>query len=207
MFLRAFLLFTLTAAPLLAQAEKGQETEVKPPSLVELARQERERRQKITQPVRLITNRDLHRLSHARVTTSRNPSGSTLLPDKVEVVEKSAVAESPTREELAAAFAEARLNYQNAVSNNLVLQLRINNLRNAFATADDGSRNGLIQAQLQEAAQRLGESQEQIDQARQVIADLEVEAAEAGLLPGEIKALVGQLPTAASMLPESSSTP
>lgn len=183
------------------------ESDQKPPSLVEMARRERARRDSIPGPVRLITNRDLTALSKDRVTTSRDATGWQRLPTRIEIDAEAEEATGPDRAFFEAAFAEARLAYQNEVSNNLVLQLRINNLRNAFATEDDGSRQGLIQAQLQESLALLSESETRISDARATISDLEKDAAEAGLLPHEIQELVGDLPTPSSLLPATNPNP
>ncbi|HLV00249.1 MAG TPA: hypothetical protein VKZ59_03225 [Acidobacteriota bacterium] len=178
------------------------------PSLAELARQEKERRSKIKQEVPLITNEILATMTRARVSQATR---------SVEPEQEAQETKEPSTEPLQALeekeidwrqlFGEATLAYRTAVNNHLVLQLRFNNLRNAFFNEDDGSTQSLLQNQMQETVEKIEANQKILDDCRQKIAELQKAAAEAGLTPGEIRELVGELPEPESVLSSSTPTP
>lgn len=172
-----FLLFVPTS--LAAQEPKKQ------PSLAELARKGRE--QKKDSSKKAITNADLKRFRRARITTSgtRLPSVSPEITPS-EAKSKSSATESEEgegkdHEFWKSAFSEAQLNVRNVVNRGLVLQLKMNNLRNAFFTEDDGSTQALIQSQLNQTLQEIEQNKSEATKARKALATLEREARRAGM--------------------------
>lgn len=201
------LLLLTIPGTLLAQApqEKPQpkpEAAAKSPSLADLARAARERRQHSDKSVRTITNADLSGLK-ANVTTSTAPSPAAEPDAEVQAAgEPDAAADSGADDGLSPeelqkwkeAFDEARLNLRNAVSEGLVLQLRMNNLRNAFLRQSDGATQERIQGQLQETLDQMGRNRKAQDDARAAINRLQSDARAAGLSQAKIRELTGTLP-------------
>lgn len=167
-------------------------------SLAELAEQEQERRSQIKQDVPLITNKDLATMQRARVSQARSTGAAKELPSPEEKPSTDETPESldEAEEEIdwSQTFSEATLAYRTAVNNHLVLQLRFNNLRNAFFNEDDGTTQSLIQAQMQETTEKLEQNTQAIKESHQRITDLKQAAERAGLTPGEIRELTGELP-------------
>ncbi|MGH9338585.1 MAG: hypothetical protein ACRD1R_03110 [Acidobacteriota bacterium] len=186
------------------------------PSLVELARRTREQKAANRSPVRVITNQDLKTFENAPVSVSKSarPAPSTDVkveddpaaspePTEVQGVDQNA----PDLEFWKQAFAEARLNLKNAINRGLVLQLRMNNLRNAFLSEDDGSTQGAIQAELQQTLQEITQSNLEIEAAQAALATLQREAALAGLLPGQIRELTGEVEDTEAIITPTSVAP
>lgn len=180
------------------------------PSLAELARQEQERRSRIKQEVPLITNESLSTMTRARVSqATRSAEPEKEAPKAEEEPSIQPLKTSSEGEEIDwnQLFSEATLAYRTAVNNHLVLQLRFNNLRNAFFNEDDGTTQSLIQTQMQETAEKLEANQKVLHESRQKIGELQKAAAGAGLNPREIRELVGELPEPESILSPSTPTP
>jgi hypothetical protein len=176
----------------------------KKPDLAELARKERERRSKSSSEVRLITNEDLATMKSARVVTGRAPVKATSADDEKvpEDSDKEKVEDVPAGPDMdfwKAAFSEAKTNLQNAINNKLVLELRINNLRNSFYREEDGATREMIQGQVESGYSELDELRKLEQDARKALLALQTEAAKAGLLPGEIRDLVGEIPESKSI--------
>lgn len=189
------------------------------PSLVDLSKEARERKAKTERPARLITNADLTKYQNAPVSISRSDA-----IDEEEAAEKAAEnadktdkgkdqktgegAEGEGQPEAAqvkdaafwkTAFEEARLNYKNAVNRGLVLQLRLNNLVNAFYREDDGSAQGMIQQQMETTRQEIEKNKTEVEEARKLIDRLRREARDAGLEQAAITDMIGELPEPASI--------
>ncbi len=194
-----------TALPAQSSSQSSQD-EKQQPSLAELAKAARERKQKAAGGTRVITNSDLKSM-RANVSTGTIPTPAT--SDTEDVSEEagegtegeealpSAAPGELTEEDLARwreAFGEARENLQNAVSENLVLQLRMNNLRNAYLRQADGSTQERIQAQLEETVQALEQNKQEQENARRAISRLQTDARQSGLTNQQIDELTGQLP-------------
>jgi hypothetical protein len=189
------------------KTEKTKETEKTTPSLVDLARQERERRAQNQQPVRVISNKDLRSLGGGRVSTGVPPKP----PAKSSEAEATSEGESGAQEEAPAeggpesvqfwqsAFQEAKGSLETAVNQRMVLELRMNNLRNAYLNTDDGTTREKIQGELAQTYQALGQAREDESAARQAIDQLQRQASRAGLTPGQIRELVGELPDSKSI--------
>ncbi len=197
----------LSSGTLLGQSQSqppADQDQQKQPSLVELARQARERREK-ARAARVITNADLSSLR------SNVSTGSAPAPATPEAVTEGAAAAAEgeqeglptgdpgqlTPEELdqwRQAFNEARLKLQNAVAEGLVLQLRMNNLNNAFLRQADGATQERVQAQLQQTMQAIEKNRDAQRDARRAIEELQREARSAGLTSKQISDLTGTLP-------------
>lgn len=184
-----------------AQAAPGSEV-----SLLDLAKKERERREQTGEAVRVISNADLVGLKHARVIVSRPRGTAASVANQVTEAEapqdeEEAVAEEATDLEFwRNAFQEARTNLANAVNRAMVLELRMNNLRNAFLQTSDGVTRERIEAEMAKTFQDLAQAREDEKAARQALSDLERQAARAGVQPGTIRELVGELPESGSSM-------
>ncbi len=181
-----------------ANATPGQEA--KSPSLAELAKAAKDRRQHSNKTVRTITNADLSGLK-ANVTTSTAPTPAAPASDEDQAAAEPDAA-GPDGDELSPeelkkwkeAFDEARVNLSNAVSEGLVLQLRMNNLRNAYLRQSDGTTQERVQAQLRQTMQAIETNRQAQREARAAIDQLQRDARAAGLSQAKIRELTGTLP-------------
>lgn len=190
-----------------ASSKTQTEHSSKDPSLVELARQSREEREKSGDEVRVITNKDLFQMRSSRVTTSKAPprektaggEGGSGDESEEEAVEEGEPT-GPDMEEWTQAFREARANLQGAVNQTLVLELRLNNLRNAYFRQDDGSTAEMLQSQLAKTNEELQNARRSEEEARGTLEQLEREALAAGLSPGEVRSLKGEIKKSSSIV-------
>jgi hypothetical protein len=186
--MKFFLLLTLLASPwALAQSEE--------PSLVELSKQARERKAKAEKPAKLITNDDLKKFQDAPVSMSK------ARPADVEEAEKKSVAgeesEAAKDKEIQAAKAKlqgAVLTYKSIVNSSLVLQLRMNNLTNAFYTEQDDATRGLYESQLEQTNQDIEKNRTDLVGAERDVEEARAEARAAGVTDEEINQIIGELP-------------
>ncbi|GAB4220474.1 MAG: hypothetical protein Kow001_02570 [Acidobacteriota bacterium] len=182
--------------PATAESERG-------PSLAELARRQREQRG--DKPVRLIRNEDLRTLEKARVVTSQVAKTAAQPADTQEgpvVLEGAAEETAEAGVDLKfweGAFAEARTALETAVNQRMVLELRMNNLRNAFFQQADGTTRQHIEGEMAKTLQEIEQARQNEQAARQAVSDLERQAARAGIPAGKIRELVGELPESKSM--------
>lgn len=184
------LVSTLLGGPvLIAQEEK---------SLAELARLEKARRDALVQESRVITNADLAKMTRARIITSSTvklnlsteegnagEGEGSGAPDQ-------ATEAGPNWEAL---FAEARANLQTAVNQVLVLELRVNNLRNSYLNEADGATRAMYEEQLAQAREEISAASQREETARAALASLASEATAAGVPPGDVRRLVGENPS------------
>ena len=119
----AIILLLLFIAPAWSLAQETEE-----PSLVEAARQERERRASITVEVHVLTNRDVEEMK-GLVSTGTAPEPAA------EAGEEGEAEEEASWKEL---FDEAKLDLQNAENRVQVLQLQMEYLRDQWLREDDG---------------------------------------------------------------------
>ncbi len=195
-------LLLLATGPVWAQESKEQAPKdpaaKKQPSLADLARQSRQRTANAEKPARSFTNADLARLKGANVSTSSSPATEPQAkPDEATGEPDDAKPEGLSPEELEKwkkAFDEARVNLQNTVNEALVLQLRMNNLRNAFLRQSDGVTQQRVQSQLQETFDQIEKNQRDRRDARAAVEKLQREARDAGLSRSQIEEFTGQLP-------------
>ena len=104
------------------------------------------------------------------------------------------------------AFQQAKAGLETAVNKRMVLELRMNNLRNTYLNTSDGTTREKIQQDLAQTYQELGQAREDEKAARDAIRELERQATRVGLKPGQIRDMVGELPEAKSIyegVPES----
>ncbi|GAB4236321.1 MAG: hypothetical protein Kow00109_09870 [Acidobacteriota bacterium] len=177
-------------------------------ALVELAKRERERRAAVTEPVRVISNANLAELRRAHIIMSGG--GRAAAATQNEVTEEAVKEEKPAAaapEESGPdldfwrqAFQEAKTNLANAVNRTMVLELRMNNLRNAFLQTSDGTTRERIEAEMAQTFEALAQAREDEKAARQALADLERQAAKAGVPPGVVREMIGELPESGSSL-------
>ncbi|UCF36300.1 MAG: hypothetical protein JSU96_15965 [Acidobacteriota bacterium] len=188
-------------------AQSAQET----PSLAELAKREQERRAQQETEVRVITNADLKQLRSARVvTTATQPTKSQtdavqeVDPDQAAADEKDEAAK--VLAEWRQRFQEARGRLEMAVNQVLVLQLKMNELRNGYLSEPDGARREQINALIASTFDEVQRQKEEEAAARKAIMSLQQEALQAGLLAGEVREMTGMLPVSSSIT-ELDSTP
>jgi hypothetical protein len=189
----------------------AQESKEEKPSLVDLSRQAKSKRAE-GKPVRVITNEDLKRLQNAPVSTS----SSTVKAHETEKAGDAVSAETdgtpteaqgPDLEFWKSAFAEGRLNLKNAVNRGLVLQLKMNNLRNAFYREDDGTTQARIQAELTQTLEQIEANKTDVEEARSALKTLEDEAKSAGVPPGKIRDLTAEVEDPETVFTPESSGP
>ena len=188
------------------------------PSLDELSRQAKAKKARGDKPARLITNADLAKYQNAPVSSSKPSKITPVLPVSEQTEEGAAEGQAakPSERDLEfwrAAFREARVNMQNAVRRALVLQLRITNLNNAYLSEDDGAQQSFIQSQMQETLDAIEKNKAETEKARAAIDQLLQEARAAGLDPGTISEMAGEIPEPPPSIevpvaaPESTTTP
>lgn len=177
-------------------------------ALVELAKRERERRAALSGAGRVISNADLAELRKAHIIISQGSrSGPSAVNEVTEETVKEGAAEDEAAKESAPdlafwhqAFQEAKTNLANAVNRTMVLELRLNNLRNAFLQTADGTTRERIEAEMAQTFEALTQAREDEKAARQALADLERQAAKAGVPPGVVREMIGNLPESGSSL-------
>jgi len=157
------MLLVLLLVPAWSFSQENKET--KAPSLAELARQERERRAQLKE-VLVITNANLKRVGGGLVRIATGP----------EATEGEEGAEDSEKAETDSAvwdrrFSEARLNLKTTVKRDLVLQLKMNDLR----TENLGGNQARTQQQLRETQQEIEENAKNVHSARQALDALEGE--------------------------------
>lgn len=92
------------------------------------------------------------------------------------------------------AFREARLQYQNAVNEALVLQLRVNNLENSYFAQSDGSLQERLGSDLDQTMKAITTNKQSQSEAKAALEALRANAAAAGLSKKQIDKMVGKLP-------------
>ena len=141
------ILLVLLLVPAWSFAQENEET--KEPSLAELARKERERRAQLKE-VPVITNANLKRMGGGFVSTAAGPEAETEATEGEEGAEAKENNSEKAETDPAVwegRFGEARLNLKNAVNRDLVLQLKMNDLRNQYLSGS-GTNQARIQQQL-----------------------------------------------------------
>jgi len=97
-------------------------------------------------------------------------------------------------------FDESRLNLKTAVNRDLVLQLKMNDLRNQYLSGS-GASQSRIQQQLLETQQKIEKNQQDVKSVRQSLDSLQDEAQKEGVPGDTIIGLVGELPPDTSITP------
>jgi hypothetical protein len=182
------------------------------PSLAEAARKAREKKlENPTKQVRVITNADLQTLK-SNVSVGRPAAKSSSPAQKTGQEAPGAKPDAETAastedrlatdemEQLQQDLDSARTNLQIAVNEGLVLQLRLNNLRNAFMSRSDGSTQERVQAMIAQTFQQFQENTKSQEQIREEIRTLQSKALSMGLSKAEVERMTGRLPEASAQL-------
>jgi predicted nucleic acid-binding Zn-ribbon protein len=172
----AIILLLLLIAPAWSLAQEAEEI-----SLAEAARRERERRAGFTEKVQVITNKEIEEME-GLVSQATAPEAATEAVEGGEAEERS----WETR------FDDARTDLQGAENRGQVLQLQMEYLRNQWLSSDNGVTQQRIRQQLDKAQKGLEVSRQEIEAARAAYQALQKEAEGAGLLPGELRLLMGK---------------
>ena len=192
------LLLVLLLVPAWSMAQGSEETQE--PSLAELARREKERRAEM-KVVPVLTNSDL-RKARGLVSTSGDPAaaqGQEGAEGQEGTEANSEAEEDPASTETdpvvwESKFGEARINLKNAVNRDLVLQLKMNELRNSYLRQDNGVTQARIQHQLLETQQEIEKNSQAVRDTRSAVDTLRSEAEAEGVSPEALQDLVGGLP-------------
>lgn len=150
-------------------------------SLVEAARRERERRASITEEVKILTNRDIEEME-GFVSTATASEPAAEASEEVESEEMS----------LELSFEKARDDLQSAENRDRILQLQMKYLRDEWLRNSDGVTQQKIQSQLQETQEELEISRQEVEAARAAYQALQNKAKADGVLPGELRLLMGK---------------
>lgn len=199
----------LCAIGLSRESSRGQDLD--PPKdqesdLALLARKEAERRDKLDRKGPLITNIELVRIVGRMKSGDSSPSISEL--DENEAREEnsseeaSEVSESEEEEdrfaEFRSALREARQKVETESNSYMVLELRINHLRNLLFQEADPRRLELLERELARATEEIAAVRKAEEEARHQLDILIEEARRAGMLPGEIRETIGEIPVTRS---------
>lgn len=169
-------------------------------SLAELAEETRNKKN-YSGKVRVITNSDLKHLT-ANVSTGGRTEPVNASPDHpANAPGEESGPSDPTLsaeelQELKADFDDARAELKMAVNEGLVLQLRMNQVRNAYLNRSDGAMQQRLQALMAETDQRIEGNRQAQEAAREAVKKLQEKARKAGLTSREIEELTGKLPEA-----------
>ena len=101
-------------------------------------------------------------------------------------------------DEVRDALMTARQNVETASNSYMVLELRINNIRNRLYQEADPSRQQMLQKELNQSVTDISSVREVEAESRRQLDLLKIEARRAGLLPGEIDDIVGTIPVTRS---------
>ncbi len=170
------ILLLLLISPAWSLAQETEEL-----SLVEAARRERERRAGFTEEVKILTNRDIEEME-GFVSTATASEPAAEVSEEVESEEMS----------LELSFEKARNDLQSAENRDRILQLQMKYLRDQWLGNSDGVTQQKIQAQLQETQKELGISRQELEAARAAYQALQDQAKADGVLPGELRLLMGK---------------
>jgi hypothetical protein len=162
-------------------------------SLGDLARKEKERRQTVKQPVKVVTNDETARYQAGAVTTGTisKPAGDADPSRKADPAQgKPAASDEPTdfqgRTESfwRQTFSDARKRVTELEAEANVITLRIADLQNRFYAESDGFKQQDIQREVQKSIYEQDLNKQNLQKARQQLTDLETEARKSGALPG-----------------------
>lgn len=170
-------------------------------SLADLAKQEKERREKISAATKVITNEDAAKHAGGAVTTATLPSQP---PPKTDAEKKEGATEAapqtykPNPDEPVdfqgrpesfwrKTMADARKKVKDLENEANVLILKLNDLQNQFYKESDGFKQQAIQREMQKSYYEQDLNKENLANAKSALLDLEKEARKNGALPGWIE--------------------
>lgn len=150
----------------------------------------------------VITNADLRKFRRARVGIGNSGTELTQTGSNVVSGPRKTTGESETVSAQPAmdfqfwesVFEEARLRLKGALGRSLVLQLKMNDLRNAFLAEEDSDQQALTQARLDQSLQDIVSSQLEVEAEKKVLEKLQEDARESGLPEWIIRTLSGASP-------------
>jgi len=169
-----------------------------PQSLEDLARKERERREKIKEEPKPIKNPDTPKYKGGAITTTSPPPGTSMSvkkkPGPAESEAGSAGPDEPTdllgRPERfwRQTMSDARQKVKDLENEANVLTLKLAGLQTQFYTESDGFKQQEVQRKIQKTIYEQDVNQENLARTRTRLQDLETEARRSGALPGWLTA-------------------
>ena len=158
-------------------------------SVAELARKDREKREKEGKVTRVIRNEDLKNLQGAKVTHSSSaaPRAEAVVVGPGAPASSEATPPAPASLDenyWRTAFRDVRLKLQLAQNRGLVLELKINDLRNRFFTESDGSTRSLIEQEMNKSREDLEINKLEVKKVEEELQKLEEAAKAANVPPG-----------------------
>jgi hypothetical protein len=171
-------------------------------SLGDLAKKEKERREKLEAKGKVITNDDTAKYRNGAITTVSLPPGPEKAASDKTATDKPASTNSGTAKAQTTdpdepvdfegrpesywrqTFADARKKAKELESEANVLTLKIADLQNQFYREADGFRQQQIQREIQKAFYEQDLNKEKLAKSKDMIQDLEKEARKSGALPG-----------------------
>jgi hypothetical protein len=177
-------------------------------SLGELAKKEQERRQAMKAQTKVITNDQAAKAQTGPVTTTTQSAAAP--SDKAAAAKPAAgegekpdaagakTTEKPVSEEPVdfegrtesfwrQTFADARKKVSDLENQTTAIILKINDLQNRFYRESDGYKQQEIQREIQKTFYEQDLNKQNLEQAKEILIDLEKEARKSGALPGWIK--------------------
>jgi len=170
--------------------------------LASLARKEAARRESLAVKGPVITNIELTRMVGA-MRSSAEASIKEVEPGEegdspsagLGGVPETGLDEKEARlDEFRNTLAEARQEVETLSNSYMVLELRINSLRNRLYQEADPQRQQMLQKELDAATTDIGRIRTEESEARSNLNRLMSEARRAGMLPGEVNEIVGKIP-------------
>jgi len=170
--------------------------------LASLARKEAARRESLAVKGPVITNIELTRMVGA-MRSSAEASIKEVEPGEegdspsagLGGVPETGLDEKEARlDEFTNTLAEARQEVETLSNSYMVLELRINSLRNRLYQEADPQRQQMLQKELDAATTDIGRIRTEESEARSNLNRLMSEARRAGMLPGEVNEIVGKIP-------------
>ena len=164
---------------------------------MELAGKQKEKKKNTQEKGRMITNADLGKFQRARVATAATThSAGSATASESDASGVSAAKSNPDedkRKDLEfwkSALAEAQFKVKQAVNRGLVLNLKMNNIQNAFFVEADGTTQAMLQAQLSETLQEIEKNKEEVEKARKELVKLSRQARRAGVPRGIVNEIL-----------------
>jgi hypothetical protein len=172
----------------------GLTAELSAQSLAEMAKQEKERRAKVTSDTKVITNND--RLKSAG-SPETEPPAAKLTDKAVDPSDAKPKADKQADDEpkdlfgrtesfWRQTFSDARKRVKDLEDESRVLQLKINDLQNKFYAESSGFKQQDIQREIQKSFYEQDQNKQSLAKAKAELQQLEVEARKSGALPGWI---------------------
>ncbi len=167
-------------------------------SLGELGKKEKERREKIKQDVKVLTNQDADKFKNAPITTGTPATTSDSSADDAKTAAPATAEDKPAKspeEEprdikgrtegfWRQTLADARQKIKELENKGNVLTLRLSDLQTQFYRESDGFKQQDIQREIQKTFYEQDLNKQNQEAAKAQLADLENEARKSGALPG-----------------------